>query len=504
MTALLSDVVAALRRASRHGHDLELHDATHDSRQVTPGTLFCAIPGTRTDGHDHAADAVERGAAALLVERWLELEVPQVRVPSVRAATGPAAAVVHRHPSAELTVLGVTGTNGKTTVTYLLEAAIAAAGLGSGVVGTIETRIHGTPEPGVRTTPEGTDLQRLLRTMHTRGVDGVAMEVSSHGLDLRRVDGTRFAVAAYTNLSQDHLDWHGSMEAYLAAKARLFTASLSERGVVFLDGPWAARLLDQVEIPVTTVGRGAEADLRLVDERLGLDGGSARLIGRHPRGEDGGDDEVELTFSTSLLGSFNLANAATALATALAAGLPADAAVAGIAACPGAPGRLELVHATDPVVLVDYAHTPDALSHVIATVRDLLPDGARLTLVVGCGGDRDRAKRAPMGAAAARADRLVLTSDNPRSEDPASILEVLSSGAERAIADGAPAQLSVELDRRRAIEVALAEAGPDDVVVIAGKGHETTQELADRTVPFDDRVVARELLAVDHGDRSRS
>lgn len=493
MTALLSDVARALPRAERHGHDVELHDATHDSRQAAGGWLFCAIPGARVDGHDHAAAAVERGAAAVLVERWLELDVPQVRVPSVRAATGQAAAIVHGEPSRQLAVVGITGTNGKTTVTYLLEGAFGAAGLGTGVIGTVQTRIHGTPEPGVRTTPEGTDLQRLLRSMHTRGVDAVAMEVSSHGLDLRRVDGTHFTVAAYTNLSQDHLDWHGSMAAYLAAKARLFVPELSDRGVVFLDGPFADQLLAQASIPVTTVGRRDDADLRLVDERVGLTGGTARLVGRHPSA-GGTGPSLDLELMTALPGAFNLANAAVALVTAIAAGVPSEVAAAGIAACPGAPGRLERV-ADEPIaVLVDYAHTPDALSQVVTTVRDLLPDRAELTLVVGCGGDRDRAKRGPMGAAAAAADRAVLTSDNPRSEAPEDIVAAVEAGARDAVASGAPAEIVVEIDRRRAIQHAIDRAAPGDVVVIAGKGHETTQELADRTIEFDDRVVARESL----------
>ena len=493
MTALLSDVARALPRAERHGHDVELHDATHDSRQADRGWLFCAIPGARMDGHDHAAAAVEQGAAAVLVERWLDLDVPQVRVPSVRAATGPAAAIVHGEPSRQLAVVGITGTNGKTTVTYLLEGAFGAAALGTGVIGTVQTRIHGTPEPGVRTTPEGTDLQRLLRSMHTRGVDAVAMEVSSHGLDLRRVDGTRFSVAAYTNLSQDHLDWHGSMGAYLAAKARLFVPELSDRGIVFLDGPFADQLLERVSIPVTTVGRRDDADLRLVDERVGLTGGSVRLVGRCPSA-DGTEATLDLELTTALPGAFNLANAAVAAATAIAAGVAPNVAAAGIAACPGAPGRLERV-ADEPVaVLVDYAHTPDALSQVVATVRDLLPDRAALTLVVGCGGDRDRIKRGPMGAAAAAADRAVLTSDNPRSEPPEEILAAVEAGARDAVANGAPAEIVVEIDRRRAIQHALQQATTGDVVVIAGKGHETTQELADRTIEFDDRVVARETL----------
>jgi UDP-N-acetylmuramoyl-L-alanyl-D-glutamate--2,6-diaminopimelate ligase len=485
MRVTLADVAAALRRCECHGDaEVVLTDATHDSRQVGPGTLFCAVPGSRADGHDHAPAAVEDGAAALLVERWLDLPVPQLKVPSVRAAAGPAAAAVHGHPSRELTVVGITGTNGKTTTAYLVEAAFAAAGVGVGVIGTVETRIHGETQPGVRTTPEGPDLQRLLRRMHTRGVDAVAMEVSSHGLDLRRVDGTRFAVAVYTNLSQDHLDWHGSMEAYLAAKARLFLPDFAPRGVVFLDGPWARRLLELVQIPVTTVGTDADADVRIEDVALTIDGGTATLVW----------DGEPIALRTRLPGRFNLDNAASALVAAVTAGVPVATAAVGIAACPGAPGRLERVEQGQPfTVLVDYAHTPDAVAQVVATLRSL-GGGGRVLVVLGAGGDRDRGKRAAMGAAAATADIAVLTSDNPRSEDPSRILATVAAGARQAVGDGAPAEVLVELDRRQAIGAALRAAQPGDVVVIAGKGHETGQELADRTLPFDDRAVAASLL----------
>jgi UDP-N-acetylmuramoyl-L-alanyl-D-glutamate--2,6-diaminopimelate ligase len=488
VTATLSDVAAGLRRAERHGPDVELVDASHDSRQIRTGWLFCAIPGHTTDGHDHAAVALEAGAAALLVERWLDLPAAQLKVPSVRAAAGPAAATIHDRPSEELTVVGVTGTNGKTTIAYLLEGAFAAAAMGTGVIGTVETRIHGETQPGVRTTPEGPDLQRLLRRMRTRGVEAVAMEVSSHGLDLRRVDGTRFAVAAYTNLSQDHLDWHGSMDAYLAAKARLFTPALATRGVVHLDGPWARRLLELAEIPVTTLGRpeDGDADIELVEERLGVDGAEGRLIGRG----------LDVRVRTVLPGRFNLANAATALVAAVVAGVDAETAAAGIAACPGAPGRLERIEAGQPfAVLVDYAHSPDAVEQVLSTLRASVDPGRRVHVVLGCGGDRDREKRGPMGAAAAGADHAVLTSDNPRSEDPLAILEAMERGARAAIDAGAPARLHVEPDRREAISAALAAAEPGDIVLIAGKGHETGQEFADRTLPFDDREVARAELA---------
>ena len=503
MTATLSEVVAALpgARPVTPVPPVVLTDATHDSRQVQPGWLFCAVVGARVDGHDHAAQAVADGAAALLVQRPLDLDVPQVEVADVRAAMGPAAAVVHRRPSEQLTVVGTTGTNGKTTVSTLLEGAFAAHGVGTGLIGTIETRIHGEAIPGVRTTPEGTDLQRLLRHCHDRGVDAVAMEVSSHGLDLHRVDGTHFAVAVYTNLSQDHLDWHGTMEAYLAAKARLFTPELSRRGVVFLDGPWAEQLLARCRIPVTTLGwvdgpgtGGTGGTGGPSTRSIGLEAVAAGVSGSRARLHGMVEEPVEI--ATALPGRFNLVNAALAVVAAVEAGVPAATAAAGVAAAPGPAGRLErVVTEGGPTVFVDYAHTPDAITAVLDTLRPTVPAGGRLVVVLGCGGQRDRDKRAPMGAAAAAADVAVLTSDNPRTEDPEAILSTVAMGARAAVAGGAPAVLHIEVDRRAAIGHAIADAGAEDVVVIAGTGHETVQEFADHTVPFDDRVVAAEWLA---------
>ena len=482
--AMLGHLAATLPGAEQRGGDVLVVDATHDSRQVAPGTLFCAVPGSTADGHDHAPQAIAAGAAALLVERFLELGVPEIRVPDVRASLGPVAAEIHGRPSELLTVVGITGTNGKTTTAYLVEAAFAAAGRGTGVIGTVETRIHGRAQPGVRTTPEGTDLQRLFASMYDRGVDAVAMEVSSHGLDLHRVDGTRFAVATFTNLSQDHLDWHGTMEDYFRAKARLFERGRAGCGLVSVDDDWGRRLAREAAIPVGTFGRDAEADHRIVDIITDVSGGSARL-----------GDGTEIR--TRLLGEFNVRNAVAAYLTAVAAGIPPEAAARGIAACPGVPGRLERVGGgrDDVTVLVDYAHSPDAVERVIAAMREVLGGTGRLHIVLGAGGDRDREKRPLMGAVAAAADRAVLTSDNPRSEDPAAILAAVEAGARDAVRDGAPAEVAVEPDRRRAIERAIRGAGPGDIVVIAGKGHETGQELADRTVPFDDRVVAAEILA---------
>ncbi|HEX9890184.1 MAG TPA: UDP-N-acetylmuramoyl-L-alanyl-D-glutamate--2,6-diaminopimelate ligase [Nitriliruptorales bacterium] len=459
-------------------------DVTHDSRQVGQGWLFCCVPGADADGHDFAPAAVGQGASALLVERWLDdLAVAQVRVASVRAAMGPAAAVVHGHPSRDLRIVGVTGTNGKTTTTYLLETAFGAAGWGTGLVGTVQMRIHGAAQPGVRTTPEGPDLQRLLRTMHSRGVDAVAIEVSSHGLDLHRADGTWFACTVFTNLTQDHLDHHGTMDAYFTAKARLFTPAFSDRAVVCVDGEWGQRLASQASIDVTTYGRDATAQHRIVD--VAADTAGTRFTLSGPDGD--------VTLRTRLLGDFNAGNAAAAYLAATAVGVPADAAIAGIAACDGVPGRLEPVDAGQPfAVLVDYAHTPDALDHVVRAARGIA-DG-RTIVVVGCGGDRDTGKRPLMGAVAAQADVAVLTSDNPRSEDPQAILAAVAEGARRAVDGGAPAAIRIEVDRRAAIALALQEARPGDVVVVAGKGHETGQELAEATVPFDDRLVALELL----------
>lgn len=489
MPVALSDVAEALPRARRRGGDAELRDVTHDSRQAGPGTLFCCVPGLRVDGHDHASGAVEAGAAGLLVERWLDLDVPQIRVPSVRVAMGPAASHVHGHPSDDLTVVGVTGTNGKTTTVSLLEGAFAAAGVGIGTIGTVATRIHGEALPGVRTTPEGPDLHRLLRTMHTRGVDAVAMEVSSHGLDLRRVDGTRFAVAVFTNLSQDHLDWHGSMEVYAAAKARLFTSGLAEHGIVHLDGQWGRHIRDHATIPVTTFGLDEDADHRVLDIRTDARGGHARL-----RGPDGD----ERTLRTSLFGGFNVLNAVGAVLAAEAAGLDPDVAAAGVAAAGGPEGRMERVDVgQDFTVLVDYAHTPEAITKVLGAVRASIAADARVHLVVGAGGDRDKGKRTTMGLAAALADVAVLTTDNPRSEDPGAILDEVTRGAQDAVSAGARARIHAMLDRRDAIAAAISGARAGDVVVVAGKGHETGQEFADRTLPFDDREVVREILTAE-------
>ncbi len=391
---------------------VEISDIGYDSRRATRGTLFCCIRGATVDGHEHAAAAVERGAVALLVDRQLEVPVTQARVDRVRSALGPMAASFFGDPSQSMTVLGVTGTNGKTTTTFILEAIARAASRPVGVIGTTGVRVDGASEPVELTTPEAPQLQELLATMRDTGVGTVAMEVSSHALDYQRVDGIRFAAACFTNLSQDHLDQHGTLESYFNAKARLFTPQFTDRAAIGLDGRWGSELATRAEaagLEVSTFGIDPRASVRGVVLELDADGTTIRLETPYATAEP-----VRL----SLVGLFNVENALAAAATALAAGFELEAVLAGLQSLIVVPGRMERVSAGQPfTVLVDYAHTPAALARLVDESRRLATSG-RVVLVFGCGGDRDPSKRAPMGAAAASADRVVLTSDNPRSEDP--------------------------------------------------------------------------------------
>jgi UDP-N-acetylmuramoyl-L-alanyl-D-glutamate--2,6-diaminopimelate ligase len=478
----LADLTSELPvRELRGNGATAVSDVTFRSDEAAPGSLFFCVPGARADGHDLAADAVSRGAVALVVERWLPLNVPQVRVPVVRESMGPVSAALFDHPSRLIRTVGVTGTNGKTTVTYLLESILREAGLVPGLIGTTGIRINGEPVPVARTTPEAPDLQRLLAQMVARGVGGVALEVSSHGLDQHRVDGVSFDVAVFTNLSQDHLDYHGTMQAYFAAKARLFTGRFASRAAIGIDSPWGERMVEACEIPATTFGRSRHAELRATGESASAAGVSFEAGGVHVK--------------SPLRGEFNVSNCLAAFAAARVLGLDSEAIVRGIARVANVSGRMERVDAGQPfLVLVDYAHTPDGLDRVLHAARSLA--AGRLVVVFGCGGDRDRAKRFPMGrTATAGADHTVITSDNPRSEDPAAIIAEVERGAREG---GGP--YVVEPDRRSAIRLALEGAGRGDVVVIAGKGHETEQEFADGPVAFDDRVVAAQELRGLRGD----
>jgi UDP-N-acetylmuramoyl-L-alanyl-D-glutamate--2,6-diaminopimelate ligase len=454
-------------------------DLAYDARLAAPGALFACVPGLKADGHDFARDAVERGAVALLVERELDLAVPQLVVPDARTAMALAADAFFGHPTRELEVAAVTGTNGKTTTAFLLYAILAAAGRRPGLLGTVELRIGGERRAVTRTTPEAIDLQRTFREMLDAGDRSCAMEASSHGSELRRLTGTRFAALVFTNLSQDHLDLHGTMEAYFGAKRRLFTEPDPDgnrpTAAVNVGDPYGRRLADELRSGdgrLLTFGLTQEADVRAEELEVTAGGASLRADG--------------LQLRTRLRGRFNVENVLAAVAAARLLDVPAEAIVAGVGHVAGVPGRFEAVDEGQRfAVLVDYAHTPEALENVLAEARALTT--GRLVCVFGCGGDRDRAKRPLMGEVASRlADRVLVTSDNPRSEKPLAIIEEILAGVR--------GDVEVEPDRAAAIACAVEEAREGDVVVIAGKGHEQGQEVRDRTVPFDDREVAREAL----------
>jgi len=464
----------------RGGAAVAIRDLAYDTRAATPGSLFFCIPGLRADGHDFAVAAVAAGAVALVCERPVAADVPQLLVPSVRDAMGPISAVAFGEPSRAMTLAGITGTNGKTTTAFLIEQCFAALGMTTGLLGTIETHVAGAIEAAGRTTPESVDLQRTLARMRAAGVTGAAMEVSSHGLAMGRVDGVWYASATFTNLTQDHLDFHETMEEYFAAKALLFDPARAGTAAINADDEAGRRLTALTTLPAVTFGVDHPADVRATDVRMDAAGSSFVCLA--PQGR--------VPVRVRLAGPFNVSNALAALATIHALGLDVEKAAAGIEATPGVPGRFERVDGgRDFTVLVDYAHTPDSVQRVLHAARRIC--SGRLTIVVGCGGDRDRAKRPLMGAAAvALADRAILTSDNPRSEEPGAIIADMEQGARET-----GRTYEVEVDRRAAISAAVRDARPGDVIVIAGKGHESGQEFAGRTVPFDDRTVAREELA---------
>jgi UDP-N-acetylmuramoyl-L-alanyl-D-glutamate--2,6-diaminopimelate ligase len=468
--------------------ETEVTGVTHDSRQVRNGDLYVARAGEQTHGIEHVSSALAAGAVAVLTDAESAARATAagagavVVVSDPRSSMGAAAAWVYDDPAAALLVLGVTGTNGKTTTVYLLDAGLRAAGRRTGLIGTIETVIDGEAMPSARTTPEATDLHALFAVMRERAVDAVAMEVSSHALSLGRVDGITFDVAAFTNLSQDHLDFHPDMDSYFAAKASLFTPQRARRAVICTDDDWGRRLAATASVPVVTVGRDVDAHWRrTADDDRGAAGGVTSLVA-----PDGTAHEV----SCRLIGHVNLTNAAIAYVTLVTAGVEPPAAREGIASLASIPGRMEPIEAGQPyLVLVDYAHTPEAVTSTLADARAMTGAGGRVVVVLGCGGDRDRAKRPAMGEAAALgADVAIFTSDNPRSEDPLAILEAMRTG----VPDGI--DVVVEPDRRTAIERAVAAATSGDVVVVAGKGHEPGQDVAGVVTPFDDRVVVREAI----------
>jgi UDP-N-acetylmuramoyl-L-alanyl-D-glutamate--2,6-diaminopimelate ligase len=460
--------------------DVQVNGLAYVPNAVVAGDLFCCIPGGRADGHDFAVEVVDAGAVALLVERRLDLPVPEAEVPSVREAMGPLASTFHGHPSRDMPVAAITGTNGKTTVTYLVESIASVAGREPGVVGTVSRRYAGVTEKAERNTPEAVDLQRLLRRMRDAGVDLVVVEATSDGLEQGRLRGTSIATAAFTNLTQDHLNTHGSMEAYFEAKASLFDPSYTSRAVVNVADPFGRRIAERSAGRLDVLSYGTDgSDISCEAADLGPDGSRARL--RTPAGT--------YDIQTALVGRYNIDNCMCAFGIALHLGIDPQDIVTGLGRLERVDGRLEpVVRGQSFLALVDYAHTPDALEQAVRACRGLT--SGRVVVVFGCGGDRDRAKRPLMGEAATRgADYTIITSDNPRSEDPLAIIGDIEKGAAR----GGGAYVVVP-DRREAIGIALAQARSGDVVLVAGKGHEQGQELADETIPFDDREVVGELL----------
>jgi UDP-N-acetylmuramoyl-L-alanyl-D-glutamate--2,6-diaminopimelate ligase len=453
--------------------EVEVTALAYSSQSVTPGALFFCVPGFSADGHDFAPAAVERGAAALVCQRPLGLGVPEVVVPDVRAAMGPAAARFYGDPTAELDVVGITGTNGKTTTAFLVRHLLEADGRGCGLLGTVKRIVGGVEEEVERTTPEAIDLQATFRRMLDGGDRACAMEVSSHALELGRVAGIRFACRVFTNLTQDHLDFHETMDAYFAAKRRLFEAAGAS--VVNFDDEYGRRIAAEIECVTFAVDR--DADYRARDIEFDLTG--SRFVCDTPAGP--------LELESPLPGLFNVQNVLAAVAAARSLAVPAATIARALPEFGRVPGRFEPVDEGQPFgVLVDYAHTPDSLENVLRAAREVTR--GRLHVVFGAGGDRDRGKRPLMGEVARRlADRVLVTSDNPRNEEPKSIIDQVIAGA------GPTAER--EVDRRRAIALAVESAEPGDVVVIAGKGHEQGQEFENaRKEPFDDVTVAREAL----------
>jgi UDP-N-acetylmuramoyl-L-alanyl-D-glutamate--2,6-diaminopimelate ligase len=472
----LERLIAALAPTDVVGRvPAEVRDLAYDARSADAGTLFFCVPGQRADGHDFAGEAVANGAVALVVERPLEIAVPQLVVPHSRAAMAVAADEFFGHPTGDLAVAGVTGTNGKTTTAFLLYAVLAAAGRRPGLLGTIETRVDGERRPATRTTAEAIDLQRLFREMLDAGDRSCAMEATSHGSALKRLDRMRFAALAFTNLSQDHLDFHRDLEEYFDAKRRLFLGEGAPPAAVNVGDVYGRRLAKELRAqgtPLVTFGFADDAEIR--PEGLDLSTPLTTLTA-------GG-----IPLRTRLRGRFNVENVLATVAVARLLEIADDAVAEGVNSLIGVPGRFETLDEGQPfTVVVDYAHKPAALENVLHTARGLT--AGRVICVFGCGGDRDRGKRPQMGRIASElADVAIVTSDNPRSEDPRAIIEEVLTGTVR--------EPEVEPDRRAAIERAIELAEPGDVVVIAGKGHELGQEISGRVTPFDDRDVARDAL----------
>jgi len=470
MSSLLSELSEVVN-GQLHGTDVTVYDVTHDSREVSPGTLFVAIEGAAADGHDFIHGAAKSGASAVVVEHLTDTKLPQLLVPDCRAAMGFVADMVHGHPSRALTVVGITGTNGKTTVSYMLEAIGRAAGVPAAAIGTTGLLVEGALTTFGHTTPEASDLHRMLAQLRDEGVRLVALEVSSHAIALHRIGGVRFAAAGFTNLSQDHLDFHHDMESYFRTKAEFVAGA--PLAVINVGSLFGQRLAEQV--PSLEVGNGLTAEgLTLFETHstFTMAMGNERAYVDLPMG-----------------GRFNVENALVAAGLAIQLGLDLSVVAEGLANSSLVPGRFETIPGPGFTVVVDYAHTPDGITAVIAAAREIT--SGRVIAVLGAGGDRDRDKRRPMGLAAAAADLVIATSDNQRNEDPSGIIQQVCEGLEEG-----GAVFEVTVDRRQAIQRSIELAQPSDMVLILGKGHEATQEIMGVAHRFDDRHVVRDFLGV--------
>ncbi len=479
--SLLSYLAAQTPEATLVGPDVEISGAASDSRLVSPGNLFAAMKGANLDGHDFADEAVANGASALLVSRKLPYDLPQIIVPSVRRVLGKISSLIYDNPSSKMRVVGVTGTNGKTTTTYMIETALEFAGIRSGLIGTIETKIAGQSIPALFTTPEAPSLQKWLADMADDGVDTAVMEVSSHGIDQHRIDGTWFELAVFTNLTAEHLDYHGTIEQYYATKAQLFESGRTKQALICIDDEWGERLSSQVSVPVVTFGTSEKADYQIKDISISHDGTTFNLEG----------PDVSTEIFSPIVGICNSQNAAAAFLTLHILGIDTSAAVKGIRSCKAVSGRFQRLELGQPMeVIIDYAHTPGAIRSLIETARSLSSDDSEIFIVAGARGGRDRLKRPELGRALASANHAILTIDSPGDEDPFSIIEQLLAGT----IDMPEGRISIEPDREKAIQLAINSASPGDTVLIVGRGHEKSLRIGSQKIHLDDVEVATNAI----------
>lgn len=481
MSPKLSELQALLPTSQLKGDDAVFTDLTLDSREVKSGWMFCATKGSKHDGHSFIAEATRNGASALMVSQVVDSPLPQLIVPSVRLALGKVADYTNGHPSRSLNLIGVTGTNGKTTTSYLVESILRASGHSTGLIGTIEAKYKDSRHPSIHTTPEAPDLHRYLKEMVSEGIDSVVMEVSSHGIDQHRVDSAHFSVAVFTNLSPEHLDYHGTIEQYYWAKSQLFIKSRSESAVVCIDDQWGERLASQIEIPRITFGYNPNADVRISDVRVTPEGTDLFIKGMG----------YNSNLHVQIVGACNAQNAAAAYITGRLLGATDAEARDGIEQCSGVSGRFQQVSlGQNFLVVVDYAHTPDSIRALIQTAREIIGPEGKVTLVAGARGRRDRIKRPELGRAAATADLAILTTDNPGDEDPANIVKQLVAGT----FDIPKKHIQVELDRSRAIRRAIEISEKGDAVLIVGRGHEGYFRVGNSQIRLDDRQEAEEAI----------